>query len=118
MGHGTLIEAQPALAIDEETLAGRVALVTGGTRGIGAAIARSLVRRGAVVAAGFSSDSMRADEFVRAVDPDGGRASVHQGNVGDPDDCARVVQEVIDHHGRLDILVNNAASRSIAPSRL
>ncbi len=51
---------------------------------------------------------MRADEFVRAVDPDGGRASVHQGNVGDPDDCARVVQEVIDHHGRLDILVNNA----------
>jgi NAD(P)-dependent dehydrogenase (short-subunit alcohol dehydrogenase family) len=108
MGHGTLIEARPALAIDEETLAGRVALVTGGTRGIGAAIACSLVRRGAVVAAGFSSDSMRADEFVRALDPDGGRASVHQGNVGDPDDCARVVQEVINQHGRLDILVNNA----------
>ena len=65
-------------------------------------------RRGAVVAAGFSSDATRADEFARVLDADGRRASVHQGNVGDPDDCVRVVREVIDQHGRLDILVNNA----------
>jgi NAD(P)-dependent dehydrogenase (short-subunit alcohol dehydrogenase family) len=108
MAQGTLIEERPALYVDEDSLTGRVALVTGGTRGIGAAISRSLAARGAVIAAGFSSDAATAAEFVRALDPVGAKASVHRGNVGDPNDCARVVQEVIDPHGRLDILVNNA----------
>jgi NAD(P)-dependent dehydrogenase (short-subunit alcohol dehydrogenase family) len=108
MAQGTLIEERPALYVDEDSLTGRVALVTGGTRGIGAAISRSLAARGAVIAAGFSSDAATAAEFVRALDPVGAKASVHRGNVGDPNDCARVVHEVIDQHGRLDILVNNA----------
>jgi acetoacetyl-CoA reductase/3-oxoacyl-[acyl-carrier protein] reductase len=108
MAPGTLIEDPPILAADEDTLVGRVALVTGGTRGIGAAISRSLARRGAVVAAGFSSDTIRAADFATTLQLDGADASVHQGNVGDPDDCARVVREVIDQHGRLDVLVNNA----------
>jgi NAD(P)-dependent dehydrogenase (short-subunit alcohol dehydrogenase family) len=108
MAQGTLIEERPALYVDEDSLTGRVALVTGGTRGIGAAISRSLAARGAVIAAGFSSDAATAAEFVRALDPVGAKASVHRGNVGDPDDCVRVVHEVIDQHGRLDILVNNA----------
>ena len=51
----------------EDSLAGRVALVTGGTRGIGAAISRRLARRGAAVAAGFSSDTRRAEEFSRSI---------------------------------------------------
>jgi acetoacetyl-CoA reductase/3-oxoacyl-[acyl-carrier protein] reductase len=108
MGHRTRVEDPPALDVDDDSLLGRVALVTGGTRGIGASISRSLARRGAVIAAGFSSDAVRADEFIRTLDPDGVQPSVHQGNVTDPDDCVRVVQEVIDQHGRLDILVNNA----------
>ena len=61
-----------------------------------------------MVAAGFASNRERADELREAVEADGGTLSLHQGNVGDYEDCARVVGEVIAEHGRLDILVNNA----------
>jgi acetoacetyl-CoA reductase/3-oxoacyl-[acyl-carrier protein] reductase len=92
-------------------LAGRVALVTGGTRGIGAAICRSLASQGASVAAGYSGNRENAQQFVKEFERDfdgPGRASIHQGNVSKPEDCRRVVQEVLDQHGRIDILVNNA----------
>jgi len=98
-------------AVMGRKLAGRVALVTGGTRGIGAAICRSLAGQGASVAAGYSGNRGRAEQFVKEFDRDfvgAGNASIHQGNVSSPEDCARVVQEVLDQHGRIDILVNNA----------
>jgi NAD(P)-dependent dehydrogenase (short-subunit alcohol dehydrogenase family) len=94
-----------------DKLNGRVALVTGGTRGIGAAICRSLASQGASVAAGYSGNRERAEAFLSDFEQDfsdEGRATVHQGNVSHPEDCRRVVQEVLDQHGRLDILVNNA----------
>lgn len=86
----------------------RVAIVTGGARGIGAAITTALARQGVHVAAGYSSNSKAADDLREKLGAEGASVSVHQGNVGDPNDCARVVQEVIDQRGRVDYLVNNA----------
>jgi NAD(P)-dependent dehydrogenase (short-subunit alcohol dehydrogenase family) len=89
-------------------LHGRVAFVTGGTRGIGAAICQSLAEQGADVAAGYSRDHKSADAFVAKLADEGLKGSAHQGNVGSAEDCRRTVNEVIEQHGRLDILVNNA----------
>jgi NAD(P)-dependent dehydrogenase (short-subunit alcohol dehydrogenase family) len=83
---------------------GQVALVTGGVRGIGLAIGDRLAARGVKVAAGYSRDKETAERFLES--HTGG--SIHQGNIGDHEDCVRVINEVLDQHGRLDILVNNA----------
>jgi 3-oxoacyl-[acyl-carrier protein] reductase len=95
-------------------LDGRVAFVTGGTRGIGAAISRSLAGQGATVAAGYSKNGKRAVELQAELADLGTKTSVHQGNISSADDCRRTVNEVIEEHGRLDILVNNAGITSDA----
>jgi NAD(P)-dependent dehydrogenase (short-subunit alcohol dehydrogenase family) len=96
----------------ERSLTGRVALVTGGTRGIGAAIARSLADWGAVVAAGYRSNDEAAQRFLSDLIDSGAEGSVHLANVAGRGNCGRVVSEVLDRHGRLDILVNNAGITS------
>ena len=85
-------------------MTGQVALVTGGVRGIGAAIGARLAARGVRVAAGYCRDTEAAKAF-RDAHPG---STIHQGDVGSSDDCERVVEEVLAEHGRLDILVNNA----------
>ncbi|HSK97560.1 MAG TPA: SDR family NAD(P)-dependent oxidoreductase, partial [Euzebyales bacterium] len=85
---------------------GQVALVTGGGRGIGRAICERLAGRGVKVAAGYSRNADAAAELQQKF-PDA-EISIHQGNIGEEEDCRRVVEEVMDTHGRLDILVNNA----------
>jgi acetoacetyl-CoA reductase len=85
-------------------MSGQVALVTGGVRGIGLAISKRLHARGVTVAAGYSRGKEAADSFR----DDHPGATTHPGNIGVNEDCERVVQEVLDAHGRLDILVNNA----------
>src|SRR3954465_2634017 len=101
---------QESMRTTGDKLLGRVAFVTGGTRGIGAAICRSLARQGADVAAGYSGNQERAEMFAQdfaGAYPES-HMSVHRGDIADPDDCRRTVAEVIERHGRLDILVNNA----------
>jgi acetoacetyl-CoA reductase/3-oxoacyl-[acyl-carrier protein] reductase len=98
----------PASLVRRPRLHGKVAFVTGGTRGIGAAICHSLAEQGADVAAGFSRDREAAEAFMEKLTGEGLGASIHQGNIGSAEDCRRTVAEVIEEHGRLDILVNNA----------
>jgi acetoacetyl-CoA reductase/3-oxoacyl-[acyl-carrier protein] reductase len=91
-------------------LTDKVALVTGGTRGIGAAIGRGLAEEGASVAAGYWRRNEGAEKFRAAMSDEHPQQqfTLHEGNIGLAGDCRRVVREVIDQHGRLDILVNNA----------
>jgi len=98
-----------------DKLHGRVAFVTGGTRGIGRAICLSLASQGAVVAAGYGRDRENAEQFRKDIGEMGVEGSVHQGNIGSAEDCRRSVAEVIEKHGRLDILVNNAGITSDKP---
>jgi acetoacetyl-CoA reductase/3-oxoacyl-[acyl-carrier protein] reductase len=109
-GSDTMTVAQEKYEGTDGTIAGRVALVTGGTAGIGGAISRRLAGQGAGVAAGYWRNPDRAEDFRAKMlgDFPDQRFSVHQGNIGVAEDCRRVVEETIDQHGRLDILINNA----------
>ena len=105
-----MTDTQEQTARTGDKLRGRVAFVTGGTRGIGAAICRSLAAQGAEVAAGYSGNQEAAEKFAQdttVTHPDS-KVSLHRGDIGSADDCRRCIAEVIDQHGRLDILVNNA----------
>jgi len=107
----TASRVQPAVQPVGNKLKGRVALVTGGTRGIGAAVCRSLASQCAGVAAGYGGNeeaALRFAEDFRTTFGEDFAVSVHRGNVASAEDCRRVVAEVIEQHGSLDILVNNA----------
>ena len=97
------------LTQDEFDLGGRVALVTGGSRGIGRAVALALARHGASVA--VASRKLESCESVAAeIEKAGGTASAHACHVGDPAAIASAFGEIDARYGRLDILVNNAAT--------
>ena len=89
-------------------LSGRVALVTGGSRGIGRGISRHLARSGAAVAVNYHTSEEQARSILKEIEEGGGRGIAVQGDVRLPEDTERMVQETVDGLGRLDILVNNA----------
>lgn len=90
------------------SLESKVALVTGGARGIGAAIATELALRGAAVVVNYSGSEAAAAEVVKAIKDHGGRAVAVQADVSQSDACAKLVDVAVAEFGTLDILVNNA----------
>ncbi len=87
---------------------GRVAVVTGGTCGVSGAIAETLARAGAHVAAGCSKGKGAAEAFRKRMAQEGRSVSYHQGRVDDFDDCKRVIDEVARMFDRVDYVTNNA----------
>jgi enoyl-[acyl-carrier protein] reductase III len=97
-------------------LANRLALVTGGARGIGRATCVSLAREGADVAIGYVRNEDAANETRRLVEAEGRRAILVKGQLGDAEHVSRVVDATVEGLGGLDLVVSNAASGVIRPA--
>jgi 3-oxoacyl-[acyl-carrier protein] reductase len=91
-------------------LKGKIAIVTGGSRGIGAAIATEMAAHGAVVVVNHRDSAEQAESVVREITAAGGQAVAVQAEVGTSVEAQRLVKEALDRFGRLDILVNNAGT--------
>lgn len=91
-----------------KTLEGKVAVVTGASRGIGKAIAQNLASKGAMVVVNYNGSRQRAEEVKNEIEAAGGKAEIMQCNVADFDACKEFIETVIKEQGRIDILVNNA----------
>jgi len=89
-------------------LTGKVAVVTGASKGIGAGIAQGLAAEGAAVVVNYASSKEGADRVVERIVKDGGKAVAVQGDVGNAKDVERIFSETTKAFGRLDVLVNNA----------
>ena len=96
-------------------LTGKVALVTGGSRGIGAAIAKRLARDGADVAITYASAQKKADEVVEAIRAEGVEGLAVRADSADAGAVKNAVAHTVKTLGRIDVLVNNAGALVIAP---
>ncbi|VYU06702.1 glucose 1-dehydrogenase [Clostridium tertium] len=92
-----------------ESLQGKIALVTGGTRGIGKAIALELIKEGATVIINYSKDDLSAEETYKEIEEIGGYTKLYKGDISNYDFCKEMIDYIIKTFGKIDILVNNAA---------
>jgi 3-oxoacyl-[acyl-carrier protein] reductase len=96
-------------------LTGKVAVVTGASKGIGAAIAKSLAAEGASVVVNYASSKAGADTVVAAITAAGGKAVAVHGDVSKAAEAQGIIEAAIKNYGRLDILVNNSGVYEMAP---
>ncbi|MBN3890856.1 MAG: glucose 1-dehydrogenase [Nostoc sp. JL31] len=96
-------------------LTGKVAVVTGASKGIGAAIAKSLAAEGAVVVVNYASSKSGADKTVSEITAAGGKAVAVGGDVSKTAEAQGIIDAAIKHYGHLDILVNNSGVYEFAP---
>ena len=89
-------------------LEGKVAVVTGASRGIGRAIALKLASLGAAVVVNYNGSREKAEKVKQEIEDNGGNASLYQCNVSDYEACQNMIQSIIEEYGRIDILINNA----------
>jgi len=89
-------------------LEGKIALVTGASRGIGRQIAKTLAAKGAFVIVNYNGSAAKAEEVVKEIQAAGGNGQAVQCNVSDFESCKEMLDAVVKEHGHLDILVNNA----------
>jgi 3-oxoacyl-[acyl-carrier protein] reductase len=99
----------------DKTLSGKVALVTGGSRGIGAATARALAEAGAHVAISYAASADKAQAVVAKIEGKGVKAASFKADQGDVAQVHQLVADVVARFGRLDILVNNAGLFEVLP---
>jgi len=98
-----------------KNLQGKVALVTGASKGIGAEIARQLAERGAAVAVNYSGSKAAAEQIVAEIKAHGGKAIAMQADLSNPDSIGPFVKTVVTQLGPIDILVNNAGVYEFGP---
>lgn len=89
-------------------LTGKIAVVTGASRGIGKEIAKTLAAKGATVVVNYNGSAVRAEKTVKEIEALGGKAEALQCNVAEYDKAAEMMEYVVKTYGRVDILVNNA----------
>jgi 3-oxoacyl-[acyl-carrier protein] reductase len=94
---------------------GSVVLITGASRGVGCATALALAKLGCAIAVNYRTSETEAAETCRAVLAEGAEAVLVQGDTASDDDCRRIVRETVNTFGRLDILINNAATTKFVP---